>query len=665
MNDEPAASSEKAIYRWGPLLALTATAVIVGVIARFKGLGKWPFTVDEYYLAQSVENLLRFGVPAYECGGYYTRGIGLQYVIAALRLIGLSPELAPRAVAAFSSLLVLPAAFLLGRRIQGAVVGLLVVTVLALSAWEIETARFGRMYGPFQAIFAWYLVFFVRYTIDRNKQALWGMLALTILGGLVWEGGVLLAVANLLPVFINHTRGRLTAAQWLYLFGTALLVPLLYWLAINDMRWAGDVPPLPPELFEARIAAAGSVFQQGGVFWENPASHPWWMLAGLPLLAAAGWALTWIVRFRGRWLAAVGLLVVLVAALAHQFLVALAVLGLLLLLRIIEWRELLTRAALPFWVTLAAAALLWTAFALATGAGGQNNSLGLPLLVDTFYQLFGFPNFLEVVARPWARGAPLFGLTLLLLLCVAAARSVLREQATPSAETALLVLIFAMFLLVSASDTPQTATRYVYFLFPAVVVVAIAALYRIGEALGRRPPTAVVLGALFVLSWFVLLEDFRPQHIWQIDSREANFKRNMTPGERAHFTGRDDARAVADWLTENANASTDLVISGQGVAALDFYYPNFDFVFLDPDDQRLLAWACQLGTVERWSNLPLVYSVDELRARIAASPRTFLVVDVRLLDSVLPDLEGLNPSVAWSNDYGNHTILSFEASVRP
>ena len=511
----------------------------------------------------------------------------------------------------------------------------------------------------------WYLVFFVRYTIDRDTRALWGMLALTILGGLVWEGGVLLAVANLLPAFINHTRGRLTAAQWLYLFGTALLVPPLYWLAINEMRWTSDVLPLPPDLFEASVVAAGSNFQQGAVFWENPALHPWWMLAGLPVLAAAGWALTWIVRFRGRWLAAVGLLVALAAALAHQFLITLAVLGLLLLLRIVDWRELLARPALPFFATLAMAALFWMAFALATGAGGQHNTLGLPLLVDTFYQLFGFPNFLEVVARPWARGAPFFGLTLLLLLGVAAVRSVLREQATPSTETALLVLVFAMFLLVSASDTPQTATRYVFFLFPAVVVVAIAALYRIGEAFGRRQPTAAVLGVVLVLSWFVLLEDFRPRHIWQIDSREFNFKRNMSPGERSHYTGRDDARAVADWLTENADATTDLVISGQGVAALDFYYPDFDFVFLDPDDQRLLAWACQLGTVERWSNLPLVYSVAELRARIAASPRSFLVVDSRLLDSVLADLEGLNPRVAWSNDYGYHTILSFEASARP
>jgi hypothetical protein len=663
MNDEPAGPPKKITYRWGPLLALTAVAVVVGIVARFKGLGKWSFTTDEYYLAQSVENLLRFGVPAYECGGYYTRGVVLQYVIAALRLTGLSPELAPRAVAAFSSLLALPAAFMLGRRVQGNVVGLLAVVLLAVSVWEIEIARFGRMYAPFQAIFVWYLVFFIRYTIDREKAALWGMVALSILGGLVWEGGVLLGVANLLPAFINHSRGRLSSAQWLYLSAMALLLPPLYWLATNDMRFVGDVPPLPPDYFEVTAAAGGNELERVVGLWETLALHPWWMAAGLPVVAAAGWALTWIVRFRERWLAATGLLMVLAAALAHQFLIALAMLGLLLLARLIEWRELSSRPAVPLFAALAAAAVFWTAFALVTAdwQGGGLTPL-LPLLVDTFYQLFGFPNFLEVVARPWARAAPLFGLTLLILLVVSAARSVLRERAAPSTETALLIVVVVMLLLVSASEPPQTATRYVYFLYPAVVVLAIAALFRMGEALQQRQRTAAVLGAALVLSWFALLEDFRPSHLWQIDSRDVNFRLNMSAGESTHYTNRGDVRAVADWLTENVNAPTDLVISGQGVAGIDFYYPNFDFVFLDPGDQRLLSWACQRGSVERWSNLPLVYSVAELRARIAASPRSFLVIDTRLLDSVLPDLEGLNPRVVWSNDYGNHTILSFEVS---
>ena len=79
----------------------------------------------------------------------------------ALQYAGLSPELAPRLIAALSSLIALPAVYLLGRRLGGRNIGLLAVAILAISVWETEVARFGRMYAPFQAIFVWYLVCFL------------------------------------------------------------------------------------------------------------------------------------------------------------------------------------------------------------------------------------------------------------------------------------------------------------------------------------------------------------------------------------------------------------------------------------------------------------------------------------------------------------------------
>ena len=156
-----------------PLFCLAVIALIAGIYARFKGLGGASFDVDEYYLARSIENVLRTGLPAFSCGGFYTRGVVLQYASAAMQLGGSSAEFAPRFLSACSSILCIPAVYILGCRIRGRVVGLLAVILIALSVWEIEMARFGRMYGPFQAVFLWYLVFFLRYTADRNARALW------------------------------------------------------------------------------------------------------------------------------------------------------------------------------------------------------------------------------------------------------------------------------------------------------------------------------------------------------------------------------------------------------------------------------------------------------------------------------------------------------------
>src|SRR5580658_8727212 len=102
-----------------PLFYLAVIALIVGIYARFKGLGTAPFAVDEYYLARSIEGILRTGLPSFECGGFYTRGLILQYSAAAIQSSGASGEFGPRIISALSSLACMPAVFLIGRRIHG------------------------------------------------------------------------------------------------------------------------------------------------------------------------------------------------------------------------------------------------------------------------------------------------------------------------------------------------------------------------------------------------------------------------------------------------------------------------------------------------------------------------------------------------------------------
>src|ERR1700722_1487776 len=220
---------------------VTAAALVAGIYGRFKGIGAAPLGVDEFYISRSIDFVMRTGLPHFPCGGYYTRGVLYQYVVALVRWWGGSAEFAGRSVAAIASLLVLPAAYLLGRRIHGRTVGVLVVIVLAVSIWEIEMARFGRMYAPFQAVFAWYLVFFLRYTLDRNRRALGAMVALSVLGVLTWEGGVFIGLVNLLPPFIQHKNGKLRRPDGFYLAGMFVLLCLLV-LATRDLRGFATAP---------------------------------------------------------------------------------------------------------------------------------------------------------------------------------------------------------------------------------------------------------------------------------------------------------------------------------------------------------------------------------------------------------------------------------------
>src|SRR5262249_46066879 len=140
--------------------------------------------------------------------------------------------------------------YLIGRRLGGRDVGLLAVAVLGLSVWEVEIGRFGRMYAPFQALFAWYVFFFLRYAIDRERRALLPMLLLSALGFAAWEGGIFLVLTNFLPPIIANPDGQLSRRDWLYLAGCSLLLIPAYVLTLADLRLSGEEPALPPDYVE-------------------------------------------------------------------------------------------------------------------------------------------------------------------------------------------------------------------------------------------------------------------------------------------------------------------------------------------------------------------------------------------------------------------------------
>ena len=71
-----------------------------GVLARFIGLGRWPLAIDEYYFAQSVQNILHFGLPATPAAASIRAGCCCNMPRRHCSSRELAPELAPRAIAA-------------------------------------------------------------------------------------------------------------------------------------------------------------------------------------------------------------------------------------------------------------------------------------------------------------------------------------------------------------------------------------------------------------------------------------------------------------------------------------------------------------------------------------------------------------------------------------
>jgi uncharacterized membrane protein YhaH (DUF805 family) len=516
----------------------------------------------------------------------------------------------------------LPAAWLIGKRAHGAAVGWLVVIVLSISVWEVEMARFARMYAPFQAVFAWYLVFFLQYTVDRRRSALWPMILLSVLGVFLWEGGAMLGLTNLLPPLINHDKGRLTRRDWLYLGGMMILFIAIFAFVKMDVRGMADPANLPSDLEPAE--ARDGLSPARAPFMTLP-FHTGWMLLALAPAALAVASLRWIVTLRTRWLAASGLLAVLLAALLHQYLACIAILSILMLMRWIDWRDLTSRSARPFVIAIIASAAFWIAFSLGTtewysaaAVGGSAMSRWVALALA----FLGLPNILAEIALPWGRAIPYLSLGLLVSLAALTVTAILSSGRERGAVRSLLIVLIVLVLLIGASDPPRHETRYAFFLYPLMIVLAIAAVAMVTETLTSVPRHQTALTALSVLALYALSEDFQPRHLLTIDSRETNFRLGLRPALRSHYYPRADVRGAADWLTERVRPG-DIVISG--IPNLDAYYAHVDYFFLDREDPRFRAYACENSTLERWTNRPLLRDIDALDVKAARNQQVFVV----------------------------------------
>ncbi len=636
------------------LLLAGVAALLAGLYGRFKGIGTWPLGVDEFYLSRSIDNVLHSGLPKFPCGGYYTRGVIFQYLVAALRLCGGSAQFAGRFVAGMSSLAVLPAAYLLGKRVHSSLTGWLTVIILCVSVWEIEMARFARMYAPFQAVFAWYAVFFLRFVVDRHQPALKWMVALSVLGVLVWEGGALLGLANLLAVLMWHQQGRLSPKDWRQLAMLGVLLVALF-LATRDLRGFAE-PPMAAGAVEAEGAPASLRFAA----WFSPLwRHPLWGCGLLLPLALAVPALRWIGAFRDRWLSCAGLALVVLAAAVHLFTIAAGILLLMLLVGLIDWREFRAERARYFWLTLETFALFWLVCAeLSVRMAGETSHLAATqgAAVATFQYLFGFPDIYDQVLRPWGRTLPFLSLGIGAALGYLCWESIAAEPRVEGPVPALLSLIIVMALAVGLTPTDRLETRYTFFLYPLLIALAVCAVFVIvrRQRSLRSTPILIVAGA--PLLCFAASEDFQPRHILKVDSAEINFRVGMSATRADHYYPRNDMRGVAQWLATEVRPG-DVVITG--IPNLDEYFPHIDYFFLDEKDTRYETYVCANGATERWTNHPVLYRLSALNPIVASGHRVFATlyrVDEERVKRYAATA-GWSVTRAWTGAYAKSDVL--------
>jgi hypothetical protein len=630
----------------GVALALAAAA---GLYARFRGLGERPLAVDEYFFARGVAAILRHGVPALPGGGYYNHGVLAQYAIAMPAALLGESAFALRLVPVLMNLACAGALYLFARRRVGGALAATCAALLLLSSWEIEFARFARMYAQHQLLT---LCFF--WSVDRvffeSPGSRWRFAphVLAVVATFTHPLGLFLFPFLLLPLVLPSAPARFrgVARGAAYAGGTLLLAAVTAVAARFDWRHlgvrgaapAGWAPNSRPLLHLPEFP-----------FW-NPGADPRGDLALLcAFVAACGIALAALALWRRaggrprREHAFAALLVL--SSVFHQLLLAGASAALLVgrcgVLR--APRSLPARrvgvAALAFG---AVAAALWLGLAFAgrdalvAASGGS-----FPGVVRRTF--FGWPDLFGPAVSPWARELPRLGL----LLAAGIAWEIGRLLPAPRQELlrspALWVL--ALLAILGTLSSLYATTRYSFFLYPLALLASASALRDLCSRLLSGAPAwapAPAAAALLALA-FAAGDDFHPRHIARVASDEAAYRTGIFARFSSTWYLRSDYASVGRWLAQARARGDDAPIIVVGEPPISYYLDAPHAVYYGREDPRFADVTREGGTRELWSQQRLLSTPAELRAFTAGATR------VLLARSTLPARQAFRPEAVWGS----------------
>ncbi|MCB9210969.1 MAG: hypothetical protein H6609_16505 [Ignavibacteriales bacterium] len=586
-------------------------AILLGTIIRLKGLGKWPLALDEYYIIKSSENILKYGLPQFPSGGYYTRGVLLQYMIAALISFGVKAEFAGRIFTVLANLITIPPLYLIAKKVGNQLIATIVIVIFCFSIWEVEFARFARMYTPFQAIFIWYMYFALKDFTNKNFKNYKWLIILSILSFLVYEGSIFLAVFNFVP-FVTNRKFEFHKFLWAVVafFSSAFF-------NLFDFRTMNSNPIFPPQFSDAINAA----------LFESPIKIPkillpfadeniFSIILTILLIIVNIFILIKIIKLlqsKNFW-SVFSVLFLGLLALSNQF--GLFILSFILLVfwnlfNISNSKKIIILLATLFFVDL----FYW---------------FGFGLLIENWYSLFndfssfttwgiskrlivGFLNFPDNYNTFYNYLNTLPSLTVFSTLFAGALIIFVFLSKKDLSDIKFLFgsLIFVI-LLATIPTLLYDETRYTFFAVPLLLLFVTYSIYCILElVIKNNSNLRAILFVLITLSIFIFSNDFNYYHLANTDNEDVNYRMIYKDNHmKKHLYRRWDIQNPVDYVKKNLHNNDKIMINEN---SLEYYLPRVDYFNFDYMHEAFVAISTDYGKKERWSNADLIYSKDNLR----------------------------------------------------
>jgi hypothetical protein len=619
---------------------LMGLALTVGTYFRLKGLGKSPLAIDEYYIASSVRNIFEHGLPQFDCGGYYTRGLLLQYLVAPLFKYGSNDELYFRLITVISNLLTIPALYLLGQQIANRAVACFIVVLFSVSIWETEMARFARMYAPFQMLFIWYLYFLYKALILKDAAARKWMYWISFISIFVYEGAIFLVILNFIPLIVDAKKIRLSE----YL-ASIIIFTIAYQFITTNWEGLGAQNHLPTDLPAPTDLPVSTMRQSIGPI-ELPIlliptliSNLSWMV-GFVVPAVLSSTAIWQLFSKAKAgkeitrLQAVIISLLIIISLFNQF-------GLLIELSIIvvvadrlfHWFNLSNiklRSLVLSAVAIATTFCFWLCYAIFSEE--WRALLDTWILFDTegnilskqvLTILFGYPDVYFKIVSYWIKAMPIETIVISSLAIYGVLMALVKRDSDSEGYLFLVGILVVLSLILSALVNIYSGIRYSFFTYPIVLLVVVLSLNRLAQLLPKSAKFHAIYLAVLVSIFLSISEDFRIDHLWNIDSDRILYRLEYDYYKRTQYYPRYDYRSPALLVNEGVKTG-DIVIST--VHSTPYYLRQLDYFYRNEGSHWLGGIMACNGKRELWTNAKFIYKPEKLFALLMnARSTTWLI----------------------------------------
>jgi 4-amino-4-deoxy-L-arabinose transferase-like glycosyltransferase len=617
----------RASYLFYAFVGILFFLIVWGLYVRFEGLGSRPLVADEYFSIKPVQYILEKGVPEFPTGGYYLRGLPLQYLQAGSVLLFGDNEFAHRLPAVLFGVLTLVLVFFYARIFLPWPLAVACVAILAVSGWQIEFSRFGRMYAAFQCVTVAFFLAYQHAYFRGAEKLRYLPHALALIAILCHELGVFLLPFLFLPLLIrpNANQGATPPrSRWTFAMvslGT-ILIGITYWQFDSRLRDFHVQQSLPDGF---RMSPSDSLGPLGS-YTVLPITGNL-LGAFLVIMLVAGLFLF----FRSRSKTAlqspfsvtdVGLLLLLLSTVLHLFAVSICIAAVLFIRYQLHRRLLKERGKLALLALSAVAACAWISYAI------YDETWREQMLTPKFLRalrivFFGWPDFYEPIIRPLIASLPL----LTVIFFVALAWHLIRQgrQSLTSILGHPIIIVLGVFCGIAVIDPilqPMLkTTRYVYHIYPFVILLIVMAGYELVRTTTDRviaQNTQIVLSGFVAIVLFVAGEDFRLQQLLHINSPEVTFRSGKFKRYEHLWFWRLDERSPAAFLNAHRNEVDGVVLSIHARSLPYYLDPQVDYAYYcrreGEDAWRYRDIARSKGKVELWTGRPLVSTEQELRA---------------------------------------------------